>query len=321
MATFLSSALAALALLQGAPAVQAPSPPPAVDSLADLRARVAKDSNDGAAWWALGRGYVRLSSGYHLRHPAADTARAAALLDSAETAFGRAAMLTAGTATGDSAAAYRVFAWGDKAFLAWELSGIEAAARAWGTLPEDFRLAPALQELGENLLRACPGQGVLLTADDADSYSAWYMRFTRGLRPDVLILPLALWRSDSMFRARVSAELKLPRAPSPDDVTWVRALAGRRPVCASTGFERPPLPAARLHWNTQPLVWVAGPEEKGDRVPPRDFVFAAARQALDEHQAWGDVVLAIYRRAATLTPALCEPLGTFQLNAAAGCRK
>src|SRR5438034_10880566 len=50
-----------------------------------------------------------------------------------------------------------------------------------------LRVPPVLDELGENLLRACPAGGVLLTAGDADFYAAWYMRFARGLRPDLLV--------------------------------------------------------------------------------------------------------------------------------------
>src|SRR5205809_830132 len=73
----------------------------------------------------------------------------------------------------------------------------------------DLRVPPVLDELGENLLRACPAGGVLLTAGDADFYAAWYMRFARGLRPDLLVLPLAAWRSDAVLRARLMADLKL----------------------------------------------------------------------------------------------------------------
>src|SRR2546422_3499603 len=39
-----------------------------------------------------------------------------------------------------------------------------------------------------------------LFRSDADFYAAWYMRFARGLRPDLLVLPLAAWRSDAVLR-------------------------------------------------------------------------------------------------------------------------
>src|SRR5437660_1685659 len=75
---------------------------------------------------------------------------------------------------------------------------------------------------------------------------------------------------------------------------------------------RPPAP--RIGWSTRPLVWVAGPHLKDDRVPPRDFVFAALRLALDNNDAWAPPALALYARAARTTPALCEALKTFRLT-------
>jgi hypothetical protein len=293
MATFLCSVgLAALAL-------QAPAVP--------------ADSTDGEAWLEVGRAYVQLVSGYHAHRAAADTAWARAALDTAEQAFVRAARFGRGTRAADSAVVFRVYIWGQRALLAWETGGVEAATAAWHALPETLRLPPVLEELGENLLRACPHQGVLLTAGDADTYAAWYMRFARGLRPDLLIVPLATWSGDSVFRGRVLREARL-RDPT------LRAFAERRPVCASMGFDRAPELRPRLEWKKRPLVWVAGEEPKGDRVPPEDFVFAALRLAVDQHDTWSPPAVALYRRAAEVTPALCRPLETFGLKAEVGCR-
>ena len=306
--------------------------PGASDSIAQLWARVAADSTDGPAWFQLGRAYVRFSAEYHLHRGPVDTARARAVLDTADHAFAHAARWTGagggtGKAAADSARVFRVYTWGERAFLAWEQGGVEAAAEAWGALPQDLRLPPVLEELGENLLRACPSEGVLLTASDADSYAAWYMRFARRLRADLLILPLPIWRSDSVFRARLAQELKLGRAAlrgaerGSEEDRWLRALVERRPVCASMAFERPPEARPRIRWQLRPLLWVAGSDVKGDRVPPRDFVFAALRLALDQHEAWAEPALALYRRAAAATPALCEPLATFGLTSDVGCRR
>src|SRR5437867_2800454 len=184
----------------------------------------------------------------------------------------------------------------------------------------DLKVPPVLEELGENLLRACPMWGVLFTASEADSHAAWYMRFSRGLRPDVLIVPLAAWRSDSLLRARVAADLKLAHRRDPDAA--IGELVKRRPVCVSMAFERPPEPRPRIGWATRPLVCVAGPHLKEDRVPPRDFVFAALRLALDNHDAWAPPALALYARAARATPPLCEALRTFRLtNEIPSCRR
>src|SRR2546430_8785639 len=126
------------------------------------------------------------------------------------------------SAVGDSARVFRVGAWAARSWLGWEAGGVKAGVEAWGPLPMDLRVPPVLDELGENLLRACPAGGVLLTAGDADFYAAWYMRFARGLRPDLLVLPLAAWRSDAVLRARLMADLKLGRRGGAD--AWLAEL-------------------------------------------------------------------------------------------------
>lgn len=285
------------------------------DSVAAWWSRVTQDSTDTHAWFELGRAYVQRSSDYH-RHTAdaPDTTWARAVLDTAERAFASAAALAGGDSPGDSARTYRVFVWGEKAFLAWELGGIEAAADVWRTIPSDVRLLPVLQELGENLLRACPDEGVLVTAGDVDTYAAWYMRFAQGLRTDLLILPYGVWTTDSVFKARLIRDLKLPRAPT------LSAFADRRPVCASMGFERPPQTRGRPTWTARPLVWVAGPSGGRDRVPPQDFVFAALRLALDRRARWTSPVVELYHRAAAATPALCQPFAVYGVREEVGCR-
>src|SRR2546427_383496 len=225
------------------------------------------------------------------------------------------------SAVGDSARVLRVGAWALRSWLAWESGGVDAGVETWGPLPIDLRLPPVLDELGENLLRACPAGGVLLTAGDADFYAAWYMRFARGLRPDLLVLPLAAWRSDAVLRARLMADLKLGRRGGGDDA-WLAELVRRRPVCVSMAFDRPPETRPRIRWETRPLVWVAGPEGKSPRVPPRDFVFGALRVALDASDPWAEPALAAYSRAARATPTLCDALATFKVAAdVPTCRK
>jgi hypothetical protein len=295
MGTFLCSAVVASLALQ-APAFPA-------------------DSTNGQAWLEVGRAYALIAAGYHAHRAPVDTAWARAVLDTADQAFARAVHFGRGTRAADSAQVFRVYLWGQKALLAWETGGADAATAAWNALPEALRLPPVLEELGENLLRACPRRGVLLTAGDADTYAAWYMRFARGLRPDLLIVPLAVWTGDSVFRRRVLRDAR-QRDPA------LRAFAERRggPVCASMGFDRAPELRPRVSWNTRPLVWVAGKEPKGDRVPAEDFVFAALQLAIEQHDTWSPPAVALYRRAADATPALCRPLGTFGIKAEVGCR-
>jgi hypothetical protein len=314
MATFLFDVLALAGALQAASA-QSPGP----DSLARLRTRVVEDSSDGRAWLELGRALGRAGAAYH-RHvdTVADTLWARAVLDSADDALARAGRLLTGTRAGDSAAVVRVATLAGRALLAWELHGMDAAAGAWEGR-ESVRLPPHLEELGENLLRGCPRGGVLLTAGDLDGTAAAYMRFVHGLRPDLLVLALPTWRRDAVLRARVARDLRLGRAPRrADELGWLRVLADRRPLCASIALDRPPDLTRR--WRSRPLLWVTGPRATEDRVPPRDFVFAALRLASDEHDTWVAPVVAVYRRAVRETPALCEPLQVYGVDERVGCR-
>ena len=321
MATFLSSALALAVLLQ-APAAQPPATGTA-DSLAALREHLARDSTDGHAWLLLGRVYLQRAADAHEppHHPLDDSARVRALLDTADDALDRAGQRLApsgSTPDGDSARVLRVEAWSARSRLAWEERGINVGPQEWGPVPLDLKMPPVLDELGENLLRACPMWGVLLTANAVESDAAWYMRFARGLRPDLLTVPLVAWRRDSVLRGRIAADLKLPRHRDPD--ATLAELAKRRPVCVTVTLERPPGP--RIGWSKRPLVWVAGPHLKDDRVPPRDFVFAALRLALDDNDSWAPPALALYASAARATPALCEALKTFRLtNEIPSCRR
>ncbi|OLC05913.1 MAG: hypothetical protein AUH46_01225 [Gemmatimonadetes bacterium 13_1_40CM_70_15] len=302
------------------------------DALTPLRSRVAQDSGDAEAWFQLGQGYLRWSVTYHLhRAPAAagagggrrggdDTAWARAILDTADEAFARVATLRAGTAAGDSARVLRVFAWGERAFLAWELEGSAAAARTWSLSPTDAKLPPVLQELGENLLRACPRQAVLLTAEPASTHAAWFMRFARVLRQDVVVFPLAVWATDSVFRRAVLHELKLSRPGRAPDASF-GPVSARRPLCASMGFDRPPELRPRVSWKTRPLVWAGGPGAGNNPVPPQDFVFAALKLALDANDTWARPAIVLYRRAAALTPALCRTITGYQVpKEKVGCR-
>ena len=282
---------------------------------ADLWARVTADSTNGPAWLDLGRAYLQRGAEYHAHKKPVpvDTVWAHATFDTAQMAFDRAVRWSAGTRTADSARVFRVYTFGERAYVDWEAAGTAAATLTWHTLPEGARLPPVLEELGENLLRACPHQGMLFTAGETDTQAAWYLRFARGLRPDLLIVPLDRWWSDSVLRNRVLRDLKA-RDPS------LQALGKTRAICASMGFERAPEQRPSVKWTKRPLVWVSGTETKADRVPAQDFVFAALRLAVDEHETWTPPVVAIYRRAAANVGGLCKPIETFGLADEVGCR-
>lgn len=308
MAISLCSALLAATLQAGGPPV---------DSVASWWRRVAADSTDGAAWLNLGRAYVERASLYHAEHEAGGEVVARARLDTADGAFARASLNGAPGAR-DTAIAYRVFAWGEATLLTWEVSGIEALGAAGQGGAGNLRFPAVLAELGENLLRACPAEGVLLTAGNADTYAAWFLRFARRMRPDLILVPLAIWRTDAVFRARLAADLQLPPGASDDATTLWPVVAARRPVCASMAFDDPPIDAPGLTWRAVPLVWVAGPAATAT-VPPTDFVFEATRLARDQHDVWLDPALQLYRRAAAEVPSLCPALAAFGLGAELGC--
>ena len=310
MATFLFKAALGLLVLQSPPA-----PAAAPDSLrGELWARVSADSTDGPAWLELGRFYLQRGAEYHAHKKPVpvDTVAAHATLDTAQLALDRAIRWSPGTRTADSARVYRVYTVGERAYVDWETGGTAAGTLTWHMLPETLRLPPVLEELGENLLRACPHQGLLLTAGEIDTQAAWYLRFARGLRPDLVVIPLERWRGDSVLRNRVLHELKTREAS-------LRTLSQTRAVCASMGFERAPELRPPVKWNKRPLVWVTGKESKADRVPARDFVFAALKLAIDEHGTWTEPALMLYRSAADQVGDLCKAFETFGVEEEAGC--
>jgi hypothetical protein len=295
--------------------LQAIAAPP--DSVAEWWRRIRSDSADAGAWLALGRAYVGRATGYHDDHATAGERGARAALDTAAAAFRAAAERSVGGAR-DSALAFGAYTWGETRLLAWELLGIESLAGADDPADDPPRLPAVLAELGENLLRACPAEGVLLTAEDADTYSAWLLWLARRLRPDLSVVPLAIWRADPVFRARLAADLLLPRGAAHDAATLWRTLVARRPVCASMAFAEPPLEEVRLGWRVAPLVWVAGPDA-GGVAPPGDFVFEAARVARNQRDPWLEPALRVYRRAAGALPALCPAFIAFHLGTDTGC--
>jgi hypothetical protein len=146
------------------------------------------------------------------------------------------------------------------------------------------------------------------------------MRFVRGLRPDLLVVPFARWRGDTAFRARAARELRLGQRGAGDG--WLAALVERRPACASMAFASPPAGRLAVRWTSRTLVWVAEPHSAEDRVPPGDFDFAAFKLALDTRDPWAQEALALYVRAARSNRSLCDAFATFKVSSAIpSCRR
>jgi hypothetical protein len=55
-------------------------------------------------------------------------------------------------------------------------------------------------------------------------------------------------------------------------------------------------------------------------VSPQDFVFAALKLAVDEHETWTEPVTVLYHRAAANSGGLCKAFATFELGSEVGCR-
>src|SRR5438034_2722926 len=166
MATFLCSGLGLVTLLQAPPLPPPPAAPAAADSLATLRGRTERDSTDAQLWLLMGRAYLGMGGEAHgaAHRSSEDSVWARAVLDPADRAVGRAAAPAGplgSSAVGDSAGVLRVGAWAARSWLGWEAGGVGVGVETWGPLPMDLRVPPVLDELGENLLRACPAGGVL----------------------------------------------------------------------------------------------------------------------------------------------------------------
>lgn len=316
MAAFLYKALLAAQLAQA----QVPSP----ESLAVLSSRVARDSGDAVAWLALGRAQLRAADAYHAHAGPPDTAWARGTILSAEMAFDRAEALRPGLGLGDSASTFRVMAHQDLAMLSWELGDTAAVDSVWQEIPSGSRLPPVLEELAENLLRACPPRAVLFTDNDVVSAAASYLRFNHGIRPDLLPVPMTRYRTDSVFSMRVAKDAGLKKPPRRAESTeaLILSLGALRPVCAGVDFGAPPGGHGRIAWDTRPFVWVAGKNAGvAPAVPPADFVFAALKFALDANDPWARFALDLYRHAARLSPGLCQPLAGYGIpRARTGCR-
>src|SRR2546429_4960361 len=81
MVTFLCSAVALATL------VQAPTPPPPNDSIAELRSRAERDSTDARLWLLMGRAYLELGADAHgaTHRSSEDSTWVRAVVDTAET--------------------------------------------------------------------------------------------------------------------------------------------------------------------------------------------------------------------------------------------
>ena len=251
-----------------------------------------RDPNDGHTWAALGRLYLerrrRTAPGRRRRYTRGPTPSTARIRARAGGCVARARRCEPGKATAPACSACRSERAGARAGSG---AGSRAARRS-GPVPVDLRLSPVLEELGENLLRACPTAPCSRRRRRTPTPHGTCG--TCGCGPTLR----RATHLDPAFRVRAAADLRLGAAGRGDG--WLAALVERRPACAA--FERPPDGGAHLRW-ARPLVRVAARHPGDDRVPPRDFA-ALRRLGGSRSRAWS--ALALYARD---TRALCEALG------------
>jgi hypothetical protein len=82
-------------------------------------------------------------------------------------------------------------------------------------------------EFGEQVLAQAPANAVLITSQDAHTFTMWYYHYVRGQRPDALVLDLDML-SMLWYRRSLSGESQLMLNP-PDALTELKASG--RPVC------------------------------------------------------------------------------------------
>ena len=178
--------------------------------------------DDGVAWFHLGRFYLADSRDWHLTGHTGDPS-GDLYLDFAATAFDQAIRLVV-----DSAVLYRLMVGMDRARLFVEASGWRAT-REQRPRERAPRMPPYILELGINLLSSCPAGGVLLTGNNLETVSVWYASLEASRRTDILPLEPRLYTMDSLYRARIAAELDVdPRLPVRQALARV---AGRRTIC------------------------------------------------------------------------------------------
>ncbi len=250
--------------------------------------------DDGNAWFQLGRFYLLNARDWHKRGHTGEPP-VTLYLDFAATALDQAVRLVV-----DSGVVFRAMVELDRTLVFVEDSGWEAA-RARRQRPDVLRIPDYLAELGNNLLRSCPANGVLVTGSDLETLAVWYAALEEGHRPDVQPVEPGWYSSDSLYRRQMASALDV-------DASWPasRALAAassRRPLCLSPLGDSSlvPGPFAPVR-----LVRVTGPA----RSPTPDVLTITEFIAFEQRgtSVWAAHVRAIYSAAARYNALLCGGL-------------
>lgn len=250
--------------------------------------------DDGRAWFQLGRFYILDARDWHARGHIGDP-DGRLYLDLSVLALEQATRLLV-----DSAAVFRTMVEMERALLFVEDSGWEAARerRPRGDAPP---LPAYIVELGANILRSCPAEGVLLTGSQLETTAVWYASLEAGFRKDVLPLRPDLYSTDSVYRRRMATELGVDPALPVRPALTVSAV--RRPICVGPTADSAAAPAGTPV--SIRLVRVVGrPKPSADVLTVGELLKASRLGGT----IWTREVMSVYSAAARHNPVLCGGL-------------
>jgi len=125
---------------------------------------------------------------------------------------------------------YRKLGWADR------LSGLRWGAvlvlplieLAWGWPAADLHADRTAMNFGQAIMAQAPERAILVTSEDAHTFTLWYFRYVRGERLDVMIVDQDMLGM-SWYRSTIAREGGLTDPASPDLVSELVSLG--RPMC------------------------------------------------------------------------------------------
>lgn len=99
---------------------------------------------------------------------------------------------------------------------------------AFGWPAADLHADRVAMDFGQAIMAQAPQQAVLVTSEDAHTFTLWYFRYVRGERPDVTIVDQDMLGM-SWYRSTIARASGLAHPASPDLVSELVSLG--RPVC------------------------------------------------------------------------------------------
>jgi hypothetical protein len=103
------------------------------------------------------------------------------------------------------------------------------AELAMGWPAADIHSDQVAARFGQEMLRQAPGGAILLTEQDAHTFTLWYFRYTRGQRPDVTVVDRDMLAMP-WYRATIAHETRLRDLSTASDPLGALRASGRR-VC------------------------------------------------------------------------------------------